>query len=107
MEFNWIFSCPSCNGPIARWVVRENLVCPTCNATLKSNARAAVRNSLIVGLLVGLLTWVLFGLYTSHWISSLFGAGGEAAAFLGFIGGNVFFRYYLSMSVAGGSKNAL
>ena len=107
MEFNWIFRCPSCEGPIARWFVREKLACPSCNAALKSNTRKAARNSIFVGFLVGLFVWVLFGIYTGAWLASLFGAGGEAGVFFGFIVGNVFFRYSLSMSVVGGSENAL
>lgn len=99
MQIDMTFSCPSCGGYVAFWAIRRGRSCPFCNVVLKSNADAALRRSIIVGLVVAVVTAFLLGALTGKWgVALVFGP--ELGAAVGVVVGLLFLRFSLSLWVA-------
>ncbi len=95
MRTNLKFRCPSCDGFVAFWAIRQGTDCPSCGASLESNARVVLRQSIVLGASVAIGTAFLLGDFTGRWGLALFGL--ELGAVLGLLAGYLFLRSSLQL----------
>lgn len=99
MRTNLKFHCPSCDGFVAFWAIRQGTDCPSCGASLESNVRVVLRQSIVLGTSVAVGTAFLLGAFTGRWgLALVFGL--ELGAVLGLLAGYVFLRSSLQVRVS-------
>lgn len=88
--------CPTCQNPIAGWVVTESnvFICPSCNQKLKSNFKTARKKAIILAIalyFVALITYI-FAPQESNSKVILYIFGGIIPLFLGYVYFKILFK---------------
>lgn len=80
------YRCPVCRASIANWLInKEPFECPDCKTILISNSKKALRQSLIVALVVWIMVLIGVQHYSGSWVYAVvvsIEAGGILAAIL-------------------------